>query len=163
MQATRQRFKHLHRLANFKDLALQTYADARDLGPEGSGGDLCVLRASLLTPPSLTEEPNGIDAEVPHRRLESRELQALVAATFEQGKPVGAICHGVVLAARACNAHGRSVLHGRRPTALTRQMELTAWALTVLWLGRYYRTYPITVQNEVSAAFAGRMTSSLGR
>jgi protease I len=87
--------------------------------------------------------------------LESRELQALVAATFERGKPVGAICHGVVLAARACDAHGRSVLHGRRTTALTRQMELTAWALTALWLGRYYRTYPITVQDEVSAALAG--------
>lgn len=88
--------------------------------------------------------------------LESRELQALVAASFEQGKPVGAICHGVVLAARARNAHGRSVLHGRRTTALTKQMELTAWALTALWLGRYYRTYPITVQDEVSMALAGR-------
>jgi protease I len=88
--------------------------------------------------------------------LESRALQALVAATFEQGKPVGAICHGVVLAARARNADGRSVLHGRRTTALTRQMELTAWALTALWLGRYYRTYTITVQDEVSAALASR-------
>jgi protease I len=87
--------------------------------------------------------------------LESRALQALVAATFEQGKPVAAICHGVVLAARACNGHGRSVLHGRRTTALTRQMELTAWALTALWLGRYYRTYPTTVEGEVSAALAG--------
>jgi len=86
--------------------------------------------------------------------LESRELQALVAATFAQGKPVGAICHGAVLVARACDAHGKSVLHGRKTTALTRQMELMAWALTALWLGRYYRTYPVTVQDEVSAALA---------
>jgi protease I len=86
--------------------------------------------------------------------LESRELQALVAAAFAQGKPVGAICHGVVLASRARKADGKSVLHGRRTTALTKQMELSAWALTALWLGRYYRTYPITVQAEVSAALA---------
>ena len=86
--------------------------------------------------------------------LESRELQTLVAAAFAQGKPVGAICHGVVLASRARKADGRSVLHGRRTTALTKQMELSAWALTALWLGRYYRTYPVTVQAEVSAALA---------
>jgi len=36
----------------------------------------------------------------------------------------------------------------------TRQMELTAWALTALWLGSYYRTYPTPVQDEVSAALA---------
>lgn len=86
--------------------------------------------------------------------LESRELQALVATAFALGKPVGAICHGVVLASRACKADGHSVLHGRRTTALTQQMELSAWALTALWLGRYYRTYPVTVQAEVSAALA---------
>jgi hypothetical protein len=69
---------------------------------------------------------------------------------------VGAICHGVVLAARSRAANGGSVLLGRRTTALTRQMELTAWALTALWLGSYYRTYPTPVQDEVSAALASR-------
>jgi putative intracellular protease/amidase len=86
--------------------------------------------------------------------LESAVLQSLVAAAFEAGQPVGAICHGVVLAARSRRPDGRSVLHGRRTTALTRQMELTAWALTGLWLGRYYRTYPMPVQDEVTAALA---------
>lgn len=86
--------------------------------------------------------------------LESAPLQALVAAMFAANKPVGAICHGVLLAARSRRADGRSVLHGRRTTALTRQMEMTAWALTGLWLGSYYRTYPVTVQQEVSAALA---------
>ncbi len=86
--------------------------------------------------------------------LESPELQALVTAVFERGKPVGAICHGVVLAARSRAAHGGSVLRGRKTTALTRQMELTAWTLTRLWLGGYYRTYPTPVQDEVSAALA---------
>ena len=86
--------------------------------------------------------------------LESPALQELVAATFRAGKPTGAICHGVVLAARSRDAAGRSVLYGRRTTALTRQLELTAWALTAAWLGRYYRTYPTPVQVEVTRSLA---------
>ncbi len=86
--------------------------------------------------------------------LESTELQRLVVTAFAQGKPVGAICHGVVLAARSRRANGRSVLHGHRTTALTRSLELSGWALTALWLGNYYRTYPTTVQSEVMAALA---------
>jgi protease I len=86
--------------------------------------------------------------------LESPILQSLVAASFGADKPVGAICHGVLLAARSRRADGISVLHGRRTTALTRQLELTGWALTVLWLGNYYRTYPKTVQAEVTEALA---------
>lgn len=86
--------------------------------------------------------------------LESITLQAIVITAFERGIPVGAICHGVVLAARAQTDDGRSVLYGRRTTALTRKMELTAWALTVAWLGNYYRTYSETVQSEVTHALA---------
>lgn len=86
--------------------------------------------------------------------LESTVLQSLVAAAFEARLPVGAICHGVVLAARSRGVDGRSVLHGRKTTALTRPMELTAWSLTCAWLGNYYRTYPTTVEDEVAAALA---------
>ncbi|MCJ0762695.1 type 1 glutamine amidotransferase domain-containing protein [Variovorax terrae] len=86
--------------------------------------------------------------------LESVLVQAKVAAMFEAGRPVGAICHGVLVAARSRNASGRSVLYGRKTTALTRQMELTAWNLTRLWLGDYYRTYPQTVEEEVTQALA---------
>ena len=86
--------------------------------------------------------------------LESPMLQQVVAAAFAAGKPVGAICHGVVLAARSQAAPGRSVLHGRRTTALLRSQELLAWNLTRLWLGDYYRTYPQTVEDEVTAALA---------
>lgn len=86
--------------------------------------------------------------------LESPLLQGHVAAFFAAGKPVGAICHGVVLAARSKAASGASVLHGRKTTALTRQMEMTAWRLTALTLGDYYRTYPETVEDEVRAALA---------
>jgi protease I len=86
--------------------------------------------------------------------LESRLLQALVAEFFAGAKPVGAICHGVVLAARARAASGRSVLYGRKTTALLRSQELLAWGLTGLYLGNYYRTYKTTVQGEVTAALA---------
>jgi protease I len=88
--------------------------------------------------------------------LESPLLQRAVAAFFERELPVAAICHGTVLAARSPATGGpgagRSVLYGRRTTGLTRQLEMLAWRLTRHRLGDYYRTYPQTVQDEVSAA-----------
>jgi protease I len=84
--------------------------------------------------------------------LESAVLQKTVADFFERNKPVAAICHGVLLAARSRGSDGKSVLYGRKTTALTKMMELTAWSLTRLYLGDYYRTYPITVEDEVRAA-----------
>lgn len=78
--------------------------------------------------------------------LENTTLQALVAGFFDAGKPVAAVCHGVVLAARSVSPRtGKSVLHGRKTTALTWQLERSAWNLTRFlarfWDGGYYRTY----------------------
>ena len=85
--------------------------------------------------------------------LESSELREVTAKMSDAGRPIGAICHGVVLAARTTSPRtGRSILHGRRVTALLATQELSAFALTFLWLGRYYRTYPETVQAEVTRA-----------
>ncbi len=82
--------------------------------------------------------------------LESPELQRLVASYMLADKPVAAICHGVLIAARAHDPEtGRSVLYGRKTTALTKAQELSAFAMTSLWLGRYYRTYQPTVEDEV--------------
>ncbi|MFE2878545.1 hypothetical protein ACFXG6_19425 [Streptomyces roseus] len=87
--------------------------------------------------------------------LEDPVAQRLFARVLLAGLPVGAVCHGVLPAARAQDpATGRSVLYGRRTTALTSLPELTAWNLTRLWLGRYYRTYAATVQAEATAALA---------
>jgi protease I len=86
--------------------------------------------------------------------LESALLQRIVSDFFARGRPVGAICHGVVLAARSVAATGKSVLHGRKTTALLRGQEMLAWNLTRLYLGDYYRTYPRTVEDEVTAALA---------
>ncbi len=86
--------------------------------------------------------------------LGSGVLQSAVADVFAQNKPVGAICHGVLLAARSSIAPRKSALYGKKTTALTKQMELAAWALTRLYLGDYYRTYPTTVEDEVRSALA---------
>lgn len=88
--------------------------------------------------------------------LESTALQALIAEFDARRAPIGAICHGVLLVARSKTATGNSVLHGKRTTALTAQLELTAWAMTCAWLGSYYRTYPKTVQREVTEQLAAK-------
>ncbi len=80
--------------------------------------------------------------------LGSEALFEKVRAFFALGRPVGAICHGVLVAARA------GVLRGRRTTCLPAYMERTAYFLTAWKLGRYYRTYPAYVEEEVRAALA---------
>lgn len=68
------------------------------------------------------------------------------------GRPVGAICHGVIALARAKTSDGLSVLHGVKTTCLPKYMERLAFYLTFWKLGRYYRTYPAYVEDEVRAA-----------
>jgi putative intracellular protease/amidase len=99
--------------------------------------------------------------------LESPEVQQMAVDAFRAGKPVGAICHGVLVAARAVDpVTGRSVLHGRRTTALTWSLESKAWGIahyTRFWDPTYYRTYVeepgqrwgyMSVQQEVTRALA---------
>lgn len=86
--------------------------------------------------------------------LGSERVQAITAALFASGKPVAAICHGVLVAARSKGADGRSVLHGRRTTCLPKYMERSAYLATFWRRGRYYRTYPAYVEDEVRAALA---------
>jgi len=109
--------------------------------------------------------PGGHRARGMRDYLESIEVQQMAIDSFRAGKPVGAICHGVLVAARAVDpASGRSVLHGRRTTALTWQLEGRAWQLasrTRFWDPDYYRTYVeepgqpagyMSVQQEVTRA-----------
>jgi putative intracellular protease/amidase len=85
--------------------------------------------------------------------LGSDALQRRVAAFFASGRPVGAICHGVLVLARSIDpATGKSVLHDRRTTCLAKYQERTAYWLTSWKLGRYYRTYSAYVEDEVKAA-----------
>ncbi|MCG6139162.1 type 1 glutamine amidotransferase domain-containing protein [Leptospira mtsangambouensis] len=83
--------------------------------------------------------------------LESRILQNVVVDFFQSNKPVAAICHGVLLAARSINPKtNKSVLYEKNTTALLQKQELLAYYTTRLWLGNYYKTYPLTVQEEVT-------------
>jgi putative intracellular protease/amidase len=85
--------------------------------------------------------------------LASTELQEKVASFWRTGKPVAAICHGVLVLARARDPEtGRSVIATSRTTCLPRYMERTAYYLTAWKLGRYYRTYPAYVEDEVRGA-----------
>jgi putative intracellular protease/amidase len=111
--------------------------------------------------------PGGHCARGMREYLESPVLQGLVDRFFEAGKPVAAICHGVLLAARSRAAGtGLSVLHGRKTTGLTWALERKAWMtarITRFWDPNYYRTYLeepgqpagyMSVQQEVERALA---------
>ncbi len=111
-----------------------------DIRPENFGG--------ILLP--------GGHARGMREYLESPVLQKTVTEFFKSKKPVGAICHGVLLAARSQGIDGKSVLFGRKTTALLRAQEISAWLLTCTWLGNYYRTYPQTVESEVKSHLASK-------
>lgn len=77
--------------------------------------------------------------------LEDPVLLGFIGDFFATDRPVAAIAHGVLLAARSKRSDGRSVLHGRKTTALPWSMERDAWNLTRflgrIWEPDYYRTY----------------------
>ena len=91
--------------------------------------------------------------------LGSDALQSRVADFWALDRPVGAICHGVLVLARARDrTTGQSVLHRSRTTCLPKYMERSAYLTTAWKLGRYYRTYPTYVEDEVRAALADPRT-----
>jgi len=111
--------------------------------------------------------PGGHRARGMRDYLESSILQDIVARFFEEEKPVAAICHGVLLAARSISKRTeRSVLWGYYTTALTWAFENSAWLvarITRFWDPNYYRTYLeqdgqprgfMSVQQEVTRALA---------
>ncbi|WP_406815467.1 type 1 glutamine amidotransferase domain-containing protein [Mycobacterium sp. M23085] len=109
--------------------------------------------------------PGGHRARGMRSYIDSDILHRLVVQAFARGLVVAAICHGVLLAARSVDpGTGRSVLYGRKTTALTWAMERLAWRLTRFtrfWDRDYYRTYTeqpgqpggyMSVQSEVTRA-----------
>jgi len=109
--------------------------------------------------------PGGHRARGMRSYIDSDKLHRLVVDAFARGVMVAAICHGVLLAARSVDpSTGRSVLYGRKTTALTWAMERLAWRLTRFtrfWDPNYYRTYTeepgqpggyMSVQSEVTRA-----------
>jgi putative intracellular protease/amidase len=87
--------------------------------------------------------------------LGSAQLQEQVAAFWALNRPVGAICHGVLVLARTKDpATGKSVIADRRTTCLPKYMERSAFLATAWRRGRYYRTYPEYVEDEVRGALS---------
>jgi putative intracellular protease/amidase len=85
--------------------------------------------------------------------LGSPVLRDQVAGFWGLDRPVGAICHGVLVLARTRDApSGRSVLAECQTTCLPKYMERSAYLATGWRLGRYYRTYPAYVEDEVKAS-----------
>jgi putative intracellular protease/amidase len=85
--------------------------------------------------------------------LGSPRVQHLTRQFFERKSPVGAICHGVLVAARSRDpATGRSVLYELDTTCLAKYQEFLGYAVTFWKLGRYYRTYYSYVEDEVRDA-----------
>ena len=111
--------------------------------------------------------PGGHRARGMREYLESPLLQKLAVDAFTRGISIGAICHGVLLLARSVAPEtGRSVLHGRKTTALTWKLENAGDSIanvTRFWDQHYYRTYRdpagkpagfMSVQQEVTRALA---------
>jgi putative intracellular protease/amidase len=111
--------------------------------------------------------PGGHRARGMRTYLESAVLQSVVVDAFRREIAVGAVCHGVLLAARSVDPEtGRSVLYGRRTTALTWAQERLGTAVgrvVRFWDPSYYRTYPdgsgrprgyMSVQAEVTRSLA---------
>jgi putative intracellular protease/amidase len=122
-----------------------------------------MTRASAFTAPITWHAivPTDFDAlllpggHAPGMRqyLGSEVVQERVAAFWALDRPVAAICHGVLVLARAIDPDtGRSVLADARTTCLPKYMERSAYLATAWRRGRYYRTYPAYVEDEVRAA-----------
>jgi putative intracellular protease/amidase len=110
--------------------------------------------------------PGGHDKGV-RVLLESAPIQRVAAYFFDHGKPVAAICHGLLLLARSRSAEDpervrHSVLWGRKTTGLTRRQEILSYQLTRAWMGDHYRTYDTTVQDEVVSVLRSPSDFSTG-
>ncbi|MES1199425.1 MAG: DJ-1/PfpI family protein [Pseudomonadota bacterium] len=109
--------------------------------------------------------PGGHRARGMRAYLESATVQKLALAFGQRNAPIGAICHGVLVLARTNDPQtNKSVLFGRRVTALTWRLESAAASVagvTRFWDPHYYRTYReergqpagyMSVQQEVTRA-----------
>jgi putative intracellular protease/amidase len=95
--------------------------------------------------------------------LESRVLQEKVVYFFKQKKGVGAICHGLLVLARAIDpATGKSVLYDYKTTSLTKLLEVIGYCSTFWLLGRRFRTYDTYVADEVKGALRNKSQYTAG-
>lgn len=95
--------------------------------------------------------------------LESRVLQGKVVQFFRQGRGIGAICHGLLVLARAIDPEtGKSVLYDYKTTSLTKLLEVIGYGSTFWLLGRRFRTYDTYVADEVKSVLRDPRQYSAG-
>jgi putative intracellular protease/amidase len=95
--------------------------------------------------------------------LESKIIQEKTVAFFKQKKCVGAICHGVLVLARALDPKtGKSVIYNYKITSLTKLLEMAGYISTFWRLGRRFRTYASYVEDEVRSAVQDQRQYSTG-
>jgi putative intracellular protease/amidase len=150
----------------------QRLLDGVIFGQLGAAAEAKTFYAEMLSDPAFTAplawrdiKPDEFDGLIlpgghaPGMRqyLGSELLRGKVAEYWALGRPVGAICHGVLVLARSRTpAAGRSLLYGKRTTCLPKYLERSAFLATAWRLGRYYRTYPAYVEDEVREALRDR-------
>jgi putative intracellular protease/amidase len=92
----------------------------------------------------------GGDALGMHQYLDSPVLQGKVLQFWQQGKLIGAICHGTLVPARTIDPQtGRSILYGRKVTAPPRSLDRFGYKLDAWLLKRGYIMYSSCVAEEV--------------
>lgn len=127
---------------------------------------------AFLNPIQYTDiEPETFDALVlpgghaqgMRQYLESKALQQKVLRFFKLHKTIGSICHGSIVLSRTIDpATGKSVIYERKLTGLTKFLERLAYFITFWKLGKYYRTYPAYVQDEVQQNLATKRQFKTG-
>jgi len=94
----------------------------------------------------------GGDAPGMRQYLENPVLRSKVLLFWQQGKIIGAICHGVLVLARTIDPQtGLSVLYGHQVTALPRSLDRFGYLLDRWLLKRGYIMYSCCVAEEVRA------------
>lgn len=89
--------------------------------------------------------PGGHDKGI-RPLIESPRMHDLLVSYFPStkqpsSKSLAAICHGVQVLAAASLPDGKSVMHDAETTALPSFLEQTAFQVTRLFMGDYYKTY----------------------
>ena len=94
----------------------------------------------------------GGDGLCMRQYLESPVIQSKVLQFWQQGKLIGAICHGVLVASRTINPQtGHSILYGHKVTAAPKLLDRTAFLLDSWLIKRGYIMYSRCVADEVRA------------
>jgi putative intracellular protease/amidase len=92
----------------------------------------------------------GGDAPRMRQYLESAVVQSKVLQFWQQGKLIGAICHGILVLARTIDPQtGRSVLYGHKVTALPGSLDRFGYLFDKWMVKHGYIMYPNCVAEEV--------------